>query len=86
NVITESSVAVFKLLEAVNFLNGRECKYLQEMDEVRRQKELMEKRLSESEVSLKAYKEQHKTLSDNLQKAEEKIKLLVEERDAALQE
>ncbi|MCI41743.1 hypothetical protein A2U01_0062977, partial [Trifolium medium] len=61
NVITESSVAVFKLLEAVSFLNGRECKYLQERDEVRRQKELLEKRLSESEVSLKAYREQHKT-------------------------
>ncbi|MCI19011.1 hypothetical protein A2U01_0040166, partial [Trifolium medium] len=30
--------------------------------------------------------EQHKILSDNLQKAAEKIKLLVEERDAALQE
>ncbi|GAU44847.1 hypothetical protein TSUD_112210 [Trifolium subterraneum] len=33
NVVAESSVAVFKLLEVVTFLNGRECKYLQERDE-----------------------------------------------------
>ncbi|MCI69394.1 hypothetical protein A2U01_0090656, partial [Trifolium medium] len=63
DVITESSVAVFKLLEAVSFLNGRECKYLQERDEARQQKVLLEKKLSEFEVSCEAYKEQHRTLS-----------------------
>ncbi|GAU40530.1 hypothetical protein TSUD_366950 [Trifolium subterraneum] len=35
NVVTESSVAVFKLLEVATFLNGRECKFLRERDEVR---------------------------------------------------
>ncbi|GAU44720.1 hypothetical protein TSUD_88040 [Trifolium subterraneum] len=35
NVVAESSVAVFKLLEVVTFLNGRECKYLRERDEAR---------------------------------------------------
>ncbi|GAU39236.1 hypothetical protein TSUD_396830 [Trifolium subterraneum] len=35
NVVAESSVAVFKLLEVATFLNGRECKYLQERDEAR---------------------------------------------------
>ncbi|GAU21865.1 hypothetical protein TSUD_33620, partial [Trifolium subterraneum] len=30
NVVAESSVAVFKLLQVATFLNGRECKYLQE--------------------------------------------------------
>ncbi|GAU46570.1 hypothetical protein TSUD_272090 [Trifolium subterraneum] len=35
NVVAESSVAVFKLLEVATFLNERECKYLQERDEAR---------------------------------------------------
>ncbi|GAU25391.1 hypothetical protein TSUD_70440 [Trifolium subterraneum] len=35
NVVAESSVAVFKLLEVATFLNGRECKFLQERDEAR---------------------------------------------------
>ncbi|GAU43324.1 hypothetical protein TSUD_390230 [Trifolium subterraneum] len=35
NVVAESSVAVFKLLEVATFLNGRECKYLWERDEAR---------------------------------------------------
>ncbi|GAU22743.1 hypothetical protein TSUD_138670 [Trifolium subterraneum] len=35
NVVAESSVAVFKLLEVATFLNGRECKYLRERDEAR---------------------------------------------------
>ncbi|GAU33614.1 hypothetical protein TSUD_359950 [Trifolium subterraneum] len=35
NVVAESSVAVFKLLEVATFRNGRECKYLRERDEAR---------------------------------------------------
>ncbi|GAU30341.1 hypothetical protein TSUD_211980 [Trifolium subterraneum] len=35
NVVAESSVAVFKLLEVATFLNGRESKYLGERDEAR---------------------------------------------------
>ncbi|GAU23469.1 hypothetical protein TSUD_81510 [Trifolium subterraneum] len=35
NVVAESSVAVFKLLEVATFLNGRECKYMRERDEAR---------------------------------------------------
>ncbi|GAU47396.1 hypothetical protein TSUD_372850 [Trifolium subterraneum] len=35
NVVAESSVAVFKLLEVATFLNDRECKYLRERDEAR---------------------------------------------------
>ncbi|MCI21252.1 hypothetical protein A2U01_0042418, partial [Trifolium medium] len=34
--IASRSVAVFKLLETVTFLNDRECKYLQERDAVRK--------------------------------------------------
>ncbi|MCI86827.1 hypothetical protein A2U01_0108108, partial [Trifolium medium] len=30
--IANHSMVVFKLLETVTFLNGRECKYLQERD------------------------------------------------------
>ncbi|MCI68586.1 hypothetical protein A2U01_0089847, partial [Trifolium medium] len=35
--ITSHSSAIFKLLEVVTFLNGRECKYLEERDNARRE-------------------------------------------------
>ncbi|MCI91869.1 hypothetical protein A2U01_0113164, partial [Trifolium medium] len=34
--IVHHSMVVFKLLETVTFLNGRECKYLQERDVARK--------------------------------------------------
>ncbi|MCI63736.1 hypothetical protein A2U01_0084993, partial [Trifolium medium] len=34
--IANHSMVVFKLLETVTFLNGRECKYLQERDAARK--------------------------------------------------
>ncbi|MCI95375.1 hypothetical protein A2U01_0116673, partial [Trifolium medium] len=36
NEIAGSSVAVLKLLEIVNYLNGKECQYLKERDVARK--------------------------------------------------
>ncbi|GAU51984.1 hypothetical protein TSUD_417830 [Trifolium subterraneum] len=52
NVVAESSVAVFKLLEVATFLNGRECKYLQERDEARAHAKGFGERLSVVEKDL----------------------------------
>jgi hypothetical protein len=52
NVVAESSVAVFKLLEVATFLNGRECKYLQERDEARAHAKDFGERLSAVEKDL----------------------------------
>ncbi|GAU50922.1 hypothetical protein TSUD_411190 [Trifolium subterraneum] len=52
NVVSESSVAVFKLLEVATFLNGRECKYLRERDEARENAKDFGERLSVVEKDL----------------------------------
>ncbi|GAU45896.1 hypothetical protein TSUD_24980 [Trifolium subterraneum] len=52
NVVAESSVAVFKLLEVATFLNGRECKYLRERDEARANAKDFGERLSVVEKDL----------------------------------
>ncbi|GAU27622.1 hypothetical protein TSUD_270110 [Trifolium subterraneum] len=52
NVVAESSVAVFKLLEVATFLNGRECKYLRERDEARANAKDFGERLSVVEKEL----------------------------------
>ncbi|GAU49260.1 hypothetical protein TSUD_407180 [Trifolium subterraneum] len=52
NVVAESSVAVFKLLEVATFLNGWECKYLQERDEARAHAKDFGERLSAIEKDL----------------------------------
>ncbi|MCI67481.1 hypothetical protein A2U01_0088740, partial [Trifolium medium] len=80
------SSAIFKLLEVVTFLNGRECKYMEERDDTRRELQVLGKKLEESEASCVGYREQHKTLSADLKNAEEKIITLAEERDGALKE
>ncbi|MCI63618.1 hypothetical protein A2U01_0084875, partial [Trifolium medium] len=80
------SSAIFKLLEVVTFLNGRECKYLKERDDARRELQVLGKKLEESKASCEGYREQHKTLAADLQKAEEKLMTLAEERDGALKE
>ncbi|PNX65618.1 hypothetical protein L195_g062691, partial [Trifolium pratense] len=52
----------------------------------RRELDLLGKKLHESEASCEGYREQHKTLASNLEGAEEKMKVLVGERDDALRE
>ncbi|GAU40197.1 hypothetical protein TSUD_375050 [Trifolium subterraneum] len=67
NVVVESSVAVFKLLEVVTFLNGRECKYLLERDEARAHAKDFGERMSAIEKDLysetKALKESQTTVT-----------------------
>ncbi|GAU41590.1 hypothetical protein TSUD_271990 [Trifolium subterraneum] len=62
NVVAESSVAVFKLLEVATFLNGRECNYLRERDEARAHAKDFGERLSVVEKELSS---QTKTLEDS---------------------
>ncbi|GAU51195.1 hypothetical protein TSUD_374460 [Trifolium subterraneum] len=52
NVVAESSVAVFKLLEVATFLNGRECKYLKQRDEARAHAKYFGARLTQVEEDL----------------------------------
>ncbi|MCI36208.1 hypothetical protein A2U01_0057430, partial [Trifolium medium] len=78
--------AIFKLLEVVTFLNGRECKYLEERYNARCELQVLGKKLEESEASCEGYREQHKILATDLKKAEEKMATLAEERDGALKQ
>ncbi|GAU13011.1 hypothetical protein TSUD_173110 [Trifolium subterraneum] len=85
NVVAESSVAVFKLLEVATFLNGRECRYLQERDEARAHAKDFGERISSVEKDLssetKALKESQATvarLEKNLLDAKEEEKALKE--------
>jgi uncharacterized protein (UPF0305 family) len=85
NVVAESSVAVFKLLEVATYLNGRECKYLQERDEARAHAKDFGERLSSVEKDLssetQALKESQATvarLEKNLLDAKEEEKALKE--------
>ncbi|MCI97170.1 hypothetical protein A2U01_0118471, partial [Trifolium medium] len=44
-------MAVFKLLETVTFLNGRECRYLQERDAARKKMKDVGLQLSELQAA-----------------------------------
>ncbi|MCI70118.1 hypothetical protein A2U01_0091381, partial [Trifolium medium] len=55
-VISSHSMAVFKLLETVTFLNGRECKYLQERDTARKRVKDIGLQLSELQAAFDDYK------------------------------
>ncbi|GAU50710.1 hypothetical protein TSUD_301150, partial [Trifolium subterraneum] len=79
NVVAESSVAVFKLLEVATFLNGRECKYLRERDEARAHAKGFGERLSAVEKDLAS---QTKAYAD----AEEKVTKLEKELHDAKEE
>ncbi|MCI76421.1 hypothetical protein A2U01_0097691, partial [Trifolium medium] len=72
--------------KVVTFLNGRECKYLEERDNARCELQVLGKKLEESEASCEGDRQQHKTLASNLKKAQEKMTTLAEERDGALKE
>ncbi|MCI47754.1 hypothetical protein A2U01_0068996, partial [Trifolium medium] len=59
NEITNSSVAVFKLLEIVNYLNGRECQYLRERDAAQKKVNDLGHKLSEMKVFFDDYKNKY---------------------------
>ncbi|CAJ2639039.1 unnamed protein product [Trifolium pratense] len=83
--IAAQSMALLKLVEVATFLNGRECKYLEERDEARKELPLLQRRLAESEASCMVFREERKTLSANLKEAEDRLKTVSEERDSAVQ-
>ncbi|CAJ2653631.1 unnamed protein product [Trifolium pratense] len=83
--IAAQSMALLKLVEVATFLNGRECKYLEERDEARKEMPLLQRRLAESEASCEVFREERKTLSANLKEAEDRLKTVSEERDSAVQ-
>ncbi|MCI67085.1 hypothetical protein A2U01_0088343, partial [Trifolium medium] len=57
--IANHSMAVFKLLETVTFLNGRECKYLQERDAARKRVKDIGLQLSELQATFDDYKNKY---------------------------
>ncbi|GAU42208.1 hypothetical protein TSUD_375570 [Trifolium subterraneum] len=86
NVVAESSMAVFKLLEVATFLNGRESKYLREKDEARAHAKDFGERLS---VDLNDAQEREKALKEKVAGLEEKLAnlsltLAVEEEEKKL--
>ncbi|GAU28821.1 hypothetical protein TSUD_21580 [Trifolium subterraneum] len=74
NVVAESSVAVFKLLEVATFLNGRECKYLQERDEARAHAKDFGERLSVLENDLSSETKALKESQAKVAQLEEDLK------------
>ncbi|GAU37818.1 hypothetical protein TSUD_276360 [Trifolium subterraneum] len=83
NVVAESSVVVFKLLEVATFLNGRECRYLQERDEARAHAKgfgerltIVEKDLSSETKTLKESQAKVAQLEKNLLDAKEEERRL----------
>ncbi|MCI44583.1 hypothetical protein A2U01_0065822, partial [Trifolium medium] len=59
NEIANSSVAVFKLLDIVNYLNGRECQYLREKDAAQKKVNDLDHKLFEMKVSFDDYKNKY---------------------------
>ncbi|MCI50785.1 hypothetical protein A2U01_0072029, partial [Trifolium medium] len=82
------SVAVFKLLEIVNYLNGRECQCLREKDAAQKKVNDLGHKLSEMKVSFDDYKNKYalqKELVTTLETTEAKLADVVKERDWLLQ-
>ncbi|GAU41893.1 hypothetical protein TSUD_170040 [Trifolium subterraneum] len=59
NELADAMVAAFKLMEISSFLNGRECKYLEERDAAREEAVLANQKLEQAKVNHVAYKEKY---------------------------
>ncbi|GAU47705.1 hypothetical protein TSUD_177100 [Trifolium subterraneum] len=59
NELADAMVATFKLMEISSFINGRECKYLEERDAAREEAVLANQRLEQAKVNHAAYKEKY---------------------------
>ncbi|GAU10227.1 hypothetical protein TSUD_420240 [Trifolium subterraneum] len=59
NELANAMVATFKLMEISSFLNGRECKYLEERDAAREEAVLANQRLEQAKVNHATYKEKY---------------------------
>ncbi|GAU49193.1 hypothetical protein TSUD_371850 [Trifolium subterraneum] len=74
NVVAESSVTVFKLLEIATFVNGRECKYLKEMDEARAHAKDFGERLTVVENDLCSQTKAYAAAEEKVTKLEKELK------------
>ncbi|GAU34821.1 hypothetical protein TSUD_394470 [Trifolium subterraneum] len=81
NVVAESSVAVFKLLEVATFLNGRKCKYLRERDEARAHAKDFGERLSAVEKDLTSESKALKESQERVTKLEKDLQDAKEEEE-----
>ncbi|MCI61854.1 hypothetical protein A2U01_0083111, partial [Trifolium medium] len=80
-------MAVFKLLETVTFLNGRECKYLQERDAARKIVKDIGLQQSELYAAFDDYKNKYalqQKLVMDLEATKTKLAEVVQERDTLL--
>jgi superfamily II RNA helicase len=83
NELADAMVATFKLMEISSFLNGRECKYLEERDAAREEAVLVNQRLEQAKVNHAAYKEKYTLqagLVTKLSEKETEAARLVEEK------
>jgi hypothetical protein len=77
--IADATVAAFKLMAIANFLNGRECKYLKERDDARKQVQKLGQDLNELQASYEAYQEKSAlqiSLTTTLAHKEEEVEKL----------
>ncbi|GAU15354.1 hypothetical protein TSUD_04230 [Trifolium subterraneum] len=72
NELADAMVAAFKLMEISSYLNGRECKYLDERDAGREEVIAANQRLEQTKVNHAAYREKHKLQAGILTKLDEK--------------
>ncbi|MCI72437.1 hypothetical protein A2U01_0093700, partial [Trifolium medium] len=75
------------MLETVTFLNGRECKYLQERDAARKRVKDIGLQLSKLQATFDDYKNKYdlqQKLVKDLEVAEAKLAEVTQERDALL--
>ncbi|MCI73870.1 hypothetical protein A2U01_0095134, partial [Trifolium medium] len=59
NEVVKSSEAVFRLLEVVTFLNGRECQFLKERDVAQKKVAELGLQLWETTAAFDDYKNKH---------------------------
>ncbi|GAU48879.1 hypothetical protein TSUD_406580 [Trifolium subterraneum] len=76
NVVADSSVAVFKLLEVATFLNGRECKYLREREMKLEHTPRALGKVTKLEKELHDAKEEEGKLKEKVGELEEKLSSL----------
>ncbi|GAU43621.1 hypothetical protein TSUD_185140 [Trifolium subterraneum] len=83
NELADAMVAAFKLMEISSFLNGRECKYLEERDTAKEEAALLRQSLEQAKVNHAAYKDRYKLqagLVTQLTEKEKEAARLVEEK------
>ncbi|GAU27460.1 hypothetical protein TSUD_161460 [Trifolium subterraneum] len=83
NEIADAMVAAFKMMEISSFLNGRECKYLEERDNAKEEAALLRQSLEQAKVNHAAYKDRYKLqagLVTQLTEKEKEAARLVEEK------